>query len=70
MKRSGNATAIYLSSPSLPPGLFRIGPYFQAKREEKMQCNSKIHHKPNRTTVHNQNTDPYETEREQSFIRN
>lgn len=70
MKRSGNATAIYLSSPSLPPGLFRIGPYFQAKREEKMQCNSKIHHKPTRTTVHNQNTDPYETEREQSFIRN
>lgn len=45
MKWSGNDIAMYLSSPSSPPGPFRIGPYFQAERERKKQCSSKMHHK-------------------------
>lgn len=49
MKQSGNDIAMYLSSPSSPPGPFRIGPYFQAERERKKQCSSKIGQK---TTLH------------------
>lgn len=45
MKWSGNGIAMYLSSPSSPPGLFRTGSYFQAERERKTQCSSKIHRK-------------------------